>query len=150
MLIVTNVAGWVIFRFRTDVYACSIISRTLPLDKLATIPYPSYTHWPARDSGFIDAPLPRITCKKKKGQIYRWKIRSHTLKFWSQNATIWSQFGGLLFHLDTCFAVCIPTTCILIYPNMHFEWEPLHLKGFMYLDILVTHSSVYPSIGMNR
>ena len=33
------------------------------------IPYPSYTYWPAKHSGFIDAPLPRFTCKKKKGVI---------------------------------------------------------------------------------
>ena len=58
------------------------------------IPYLSHTHWPATDAGFVDAPLPRLTCKK---YIYtvNCRIQSRTLTFWLQNATIWSQSGAL-------------------------------------------------------
>ena len=60
--------GWNESGRTPDVYTRSIISRTLPLDTLATYSghsHPAYTHWPAKDSGFIDAPLPRLTCKKR-------------------------------------------------------------------------------------
>jgi len=55
--------------------------------------YSSHTHWPATHSGFIDKPLPCLTCKKKPTGL---DVKfSCTL---SKNATIWSQSGALHYY----------------------------------------------------
>ena len=61
------------------------------------IPYSPYTHWPAKDSGFIEKPL-RLTFKKKgkfTGKDGKVGKVGRTLEFSTQNATIWSQSGAL-------------------------------------------------------
>ena len=57
----------------------------------------------------IDVPLPRLMYKKNtEGGGGKFtghtcatgcKIQSHTLKFWSQNATIWSQYRSDIFDI---------------------------------------------------